>query len=301
MRVLCEVDFLKERVLGCLYGGIVGDSFGNSSESVRRAGPLASVTDDTQLTFATCEGVVRHRAVAAPTIAEVYREWFDGHALSGLGAATLQALRGLSAGGHWALVGRQGEYAAGNGAAMRVGPLGFLLDPRSVEHRHLLSDIVRITHRNEEAYCAALAVVAGIRHALTTPATEFLHAVVDCLPDSVTRDYLDELAHLGSANVPQLAARFGTSGFAPETVVISIGAFLSTTDPALFVSSLEAVVDASDDADTIGHLFGQFFGARFGRRAIPHGLLGRVPQIDIWSVRAHAFGDFIQQQCEAGE
>ena len=74
--------------------------------------------------------------------------------MSGLGSSTLKPLRELQVGGHWALVGRSGEYAAGNGAAMRIAPLAF----KQQVDRQTLKDICSITHKNDEAYTGALAI-----------------------------------------------------------------------------------------------------------------------------------------------
>ena len=52
-----------------------------------------------------------------------------------LGSSTLKALRDLAAGAHWELAGARGEYAAGTGAAMRIAPLAFLLEPGSAADR----------------------------------------------------------------------------------------------------------------------------------------------------------------------
>ncbi|WP_262710159.1 ADP-ribosylglycohydrolase family protein [Hymenobacter jeollabukensis] len=74
--------------------------------------------------------------------------------------SSLQALQGLAASGHWSQAGRGGEYAAGNGGAMRVAPLAFVQPP--VERR-LIEDVCSLTHRHPESYAGALAVVPGIR------------------------------------------------------------------------------------------------------------------------------------------
>src|SRR5665213_3298616 len=87
-----------------------------------------SLTDDTQLTLATCEAIVAHGRVDPECIAAEFAREFRAGMLTGLGASTYQALESLAAGGHWALVGRKGDQAAGNGAAMRIAPLAFCLD-----------------------------------------------------------------------------------------------------------------------------------------------------------------------------
>ena len=99
------------------------------------------------------------------TIADAYVERFRSGPIAGLGASTLKALVELDAGGHWALVGRKGEMAAGNGAAMRIAPLAFCLDPATPDGRQKIRDVSRITHHNDEAYAGALAMVIAVRAA----------------------------------------------------------------------------------------------------------------------------------------
>ena len=87
------------------------------------------VTDDTQLTVATCEAIIDGGNADPETIAARFLHWFRRGQITGIGSSTLKALTELGVGGHWACVGATGEYSAGNGAAMRIAPLAFVLDP----------------------------------------------------------------------------------------------------------------------------------------------------------------------------
>jgi ADP-ribosyl-[dinitrogen reductase] hydrolase len=118
---------------------------------------MPSLTDDTQLTLATCDAIVQNGDVRPERIATEFTRAFRTGTLSGLGVSTYQALQSLAAGGHWALVGRKGDQAAGGGAAMRIAPLAFCLDLKVYRERQLLRDVCRITHHNDEAYVGALA------------------------------------------------------------------------------------------------------------------------------------------------
>jgi ADP-ribosylglycohydrolase len=65
---------LRDRILGCLLGGAIGDAVGGVPER----GDL-SLSDDTQLTLATCEAI--QAAGSSPeAIAAAFTRWF----LSGL-------------------------------------------------------------------------------------------------------------------------------------------------------------------------------------------------------------------------
>ena len=165
----CERESMnaKHRLLGCVVGGAIGDAMGSPYEG--SAAPIIlrpakwRFSDDTQLTLATCEAIAEKAAVSPESIAAKFTQWFQQGRISGAGSSTLKALRDLSAGAHWALSGRSGEHASGNGAAMRAAPLAFFLDSNEPEDRRTLRDICRITHKNDEAFAGALAVVTAIR------------------------------------------------------------------------------------------------------------------------------------------
>ncbi len=150
------------------------------------------VTDDTQLTIATCESIVETCAVSPESIANHFVRWYRERRISGIGSSTLKALIELDAGGHWAMVGATGERSAGNGAAMRIAPIAFFLDPDVDADRQTIREICRITHRNDEAYIGALAVLRSIRYAVDggeLNADVFTY-LIDSLPDSNVRDRL---------------------------------------------------------------------------------------------------------------
>ena len=116
--------------------------------------------------------------------------------MTGVGSATLKALRDLSAGAHWALSGTRGEFASGSGAAMRAASLSFFLDPTINDHRRTIRDVSRITHHSDEAYAGALAVVVALRHCarFAVVPEDLLSSVADELPDTAVRDRLVELS-----------------------------------------------------------------------------------------------------------
>src|SRR5262245_40232283 len=156
-----------DRILGSILGGAIGDCLGGPYEG--RKGPVLfnsqfewKISDDTQLTMATCEAISKNKRVDPQSIAETFADWHRSHRFSGLGASTYKALSELCIGGHWALVGRKGEMAAGNGAASRIAPLAFCLDPKDPKARIVIRDVCRITHHHDEAYAGALAVAIAI-------------------------------------------------------------------------------------------------------------------------------------------
>jgi ADP-ribosyl-[dinitrogen reductase] hydrolase len=263
---------LQDRVVGGIVGGAIGDAVGGVSERGR-----LSLSDDTQLTLATCEALLSAGKVSPEAIAAAFARWFRAGAITGVGSSTLKALRDLSAGAHWALSGARGDRAAGNGAAMRIAPLAFLLDPFETEHRVIIRDVCRITHHNDEAYLGALAVLLALHQETWPPGRSFFHDLTGTLPDSRVRDRLTDFADIPPETpVSDLAQRFGASGYVVETVPLAL--FLARRiTPASFADVLAELVEAGGDTDTICSIAGQVAGAHLGLSRLPPALVALGP------------------------
>ena len=242
---------LTDRICGCLLAGAIGDAMGGPFEG--RPGPLQyhdhspwDISDDTQLTLATCESIIEVGHVSPENIASHFLVWYRQRRITGMGASTLKALRDLDAGAHWALAGAKGEKSAGNGAAMRIAPLAFFLDPNSEQDRQTIRDVARITHHNDEAYLGALAVIAAIR----SPSIDGVFSdIVDLLPDSRVRDRISDLANLSDdISMMEVAARFGTSGYVVESVPLAIYAARSISRYSL-VEIIRTIIEAGGDTE----------------------------------------------------
>jgi ADP-ribosylglycohydrolase len=266
----------------CLLAGALGDAWGGPYEGGTAVGaapfPAAPrISDDTWLTLATCEAIVRVGGVVAPEeIARSFASWFAAGRLAGVGSATLKALRDLSVGAHWALSGASGEFAAGSGAAMRVAPLAFLLDPATDRARRVIRDVARITHRNDEAYAGALAVVAAIRARIRAASRDPLEEAAAITPDSAVRDRLLEIQPLCEpASV--VATRYGNSGHVVDAVPLALYVARAST------SSLDALLAEAaglgGDTDTIAAIAGQVAGAALDPSDLPWSRLRSIAEI----------------------
>jgi ADP-ribosylglycohydrolase len=295
------VQLIQDRVLGCIVGGAVGDAFGSALEGTDNASAAATchetawaLTDDTQLTLATCEAIVSHGHPDPAPIAASFLRWFRSGRLTGLGASTLKALRDLEAGAHWALAGRRGERAAGNGAAMRIAPLAFCTDPHEDESRRSIRDISRITHHSDEAYIGALAVVLAIRAALAgtwSGKGSLIGQLTHHLPDTSVRDRLIAYADLpAGTSVAEAARRYGASGYVVESVPLAIFAAQMIGEFG-FADMLEQVVLAGGDTDTNASLAGQIAGTALGFQRLPADLVARLPQAEMVMEIANEFAD----------
>jgi ADP-ribosyl-[dinitrogen reductase] hydrolase len=268
---------LKDRIIGCILGGAIGDALGRPYEGrkppirIQRQSKLVE-SDDTQMTLATCEAIAESGGVYPEGIAAKLAAWFREGRIKGVGASTLKALRELSIGGHWALVGRKGEMGAGNGAAMRAAPLAFWIEPNHPAGRKLLRDVCRITHHNEEAYVGALAVVTAINRVQEGHWQENISLVgfvAERLPDSAVRDRIRLLAALDPETpIGQIAKQYGASGYVADSVPLAlVGA--DRFRKLGFIGVLEQLISCGGDTDTVASIAGQVMGSLVGRSGLP--------------------------------
>ncbi|HKQ73483.1 MAG TPA: ADP-ribosylglycohydrolase family protein [Blastocatellia bacterium] len=291
---------MRDQILGCILGGAIGDALGGPHEGKRPPIKISDddvwrLSDDTQLTLATCEAILSCGGSVDPAaIADRFARWHRGGRVRGMGASTFKALSELVAGGHWALVGRKGEYAAGNGAAMRAAPLAFCLDPNEQTARQTIRDVSRITHHHEEAYAGALTVVIAVRAAAGGAwdgSNSLLRLVAENLPDTQVRDRLIALAEIG-AEVPllEIARRFGSSGYVVESVPLALcGA--SRIESLDFKTVLIELIACGGDTDTIASIAGQVVGALIGRGRLPEEMIARTPERDLVETVAGEFAE----------
>ena len=258
-------------IRGCLLGGALGDAYGGIAERGRLC-----LSDDTQMTLATCEAIARGGRVDPAVIAETFRAWFAARRFSGLGSSTLKALRDLQVGAHWALAGARGEMAAGNGGAMRIAPLAFVLDGKS--ERQLIRDVVRITHHSDEAYVGALAVVTALQLAWPSSVEELLGATAESLPDSRVRDRIEAVRFSGVAqDIVRVAGRFGSSGYVVETVPLALVAAWQVFERG-FQPVLAELDTAGGDTDTVASIAGQVAGAQLDPGRLPGDMLDALTE-----------------------
>ena len=280
---------------GCLLGLAIGDALGMPFEGMRtstiksmlggKAGEFMPCrdrglragqwTDDTKMALKLAESIARKNGKVDPAdIARAYVEWYDSGDLRGIGRATLEAILNLKSGKQWSESGKRGEFAAGNGSAMRCAPIG-LLDcgrPEKMKEDCRLDAVV--THNNDEAVAGSRAVCFFIARGVTQ--SDLLEAkpelVSECIeyigPCEVSRA-LERARKLLIEGAPAEAAVYalGTSGYVVETVASAVFCFLKT--PESFETTVVEAVMGGGDTDTTAAVAGAISGAWNGLWGIP--------------------------------
>jgi ADP-ribosylglycohydrolase len=280
---------VAERLEGCILGGAIGDAWGSGFENQFELEddtfylvgnpyvkmPCWNITDDTQLTLATIEAIVENQEVNPKYIADSFLKYYKQRKLRGLGASTLKALRELEVGGHWSQVGRRGEYAAGNGAAMRIAPLAFLENITDSN----VKDICSITHHNDEAYVGAKSVMIAIKEILNgnwMGEDNLISKIFPKIPDTRVRDRLIEVQ-----NIKELSdvAAFGKDAYVVNSVPLAIAAANKVNEIGV-EEVFSQLISVGGDADTNCSIAGQIMGTLVGRKGIPVHLIKKLQTLE---------------------
>jgi ADP-ribosylglycohydrolase len=324
---------LKSRFLGCLVGCAVGDALGAPFEGYwehqlpgRTAllrgfaevegYPRGQYTDDTQLTIATVESIVRRRDLVPADIARSIASLWKNHAVVGPGGACTFAANAFLKTRDWTTCGAP-VGQAGNGTAMRTAVLGlyFLGDPERLPAA--VADVSRITHQDPRSVAGGIAIARAAQLLATHDTVDehrfcgsIAHAIrpyegtfadlIEALPSRLREDRetaLQAIAWAGSSK-PEFSRPVITP-FVVPTVLAALWAVLR--HPTSWPGAVSEAIHLGGDVDTLGAIVGALAGARLGASAIPAhlaaGVLGsdRIHLLagqyyEVWSLRNPAPG-----------
>ncbi|WP_205510192.1 ADP-ribosylglycohydrolase family protein [Longitalea arenae] len=287
-----KAAILRERFEACMLGGAIGDAWGSAFENLKipdsttafylskpkETNPLWAFTDDTQLTMATCEALCASADFRPDLLADVFVRYYKEKRLSGLGASTLKAIVELEAGAHWSQVGRTGEFAAGNGAAMRIAPFAFFGNMS----RENIRSACWITHRNDEAYVGALAIFLSLKAIVAgewTGKNNLFELIIPALPDTRVRDRLMEINAIQCKSDIKTIAALGNNGYVVNSVPFAIFAATQAGRIGMY-EMYKSVIGCGGDTDTNASLAGQIAGALLGISHLPKELLLKLSTVD---------------------
>ena len=267
-----------DRRRGALLGTFVGDALGMPFEGQRRPRldePLellparlgrGTYTDDTEMMMVVAEVLAEVGSCEEELLAGRFLSRHDRR--RGYGAGTLRVFtlwrRRVPVAGAAARVFGGGSF--GNGAAMRVAPVGahFADDPERLVAE--ASRSARVTHAHplgiEGAVAQAAAVGAAVR------GQDPLHAALAVARQPELRASLVRVqTGLEESWSPErVAAELGASSAAHESVPAAI---LSAARADSLEAACTFAVRIGGDTDTIGAMAGAVAGARFGASTIP--------------------------------
>jgi len=297
------VDY-PARYRGTLLAGAIGDALGRPVEQwpahdvaarfgrVRdfqkwhgwTKGPIGTITDDTQLTMVVGESLLANGGVAPEDLARRLVNWLPTG--RGKGWATTAAVLRLARGVPWW---EAGEDSAGNGAAMRVAPIGLAYATRPDQMRREAALSAVVTHTGPMGVAGAVAQGLAVSLALHTPAGSidagsFIDAVaagiddvfdpgaVERRPDAPRQpvrlvERLREVPELLRLSQRDAFDRLYNGAFILESLPAAMWCFLNSPEDAEEV--LVSAASAGRDADTVAAMAGALVGAYLGDTVLP--------------------------------
>ncbi|MGW4383388.1 ADP-ribosylglycohydrolase family protein [Kitasatospora sp. NPDC004531] len=247
-------------------------------------------TDDTEMACSVYAMQKARGAVDRYDLAHAFalRHDFD----RGYGATANRLLRLIREGGdHRRLAAElfDGQGSFGNGAAMRVAPLGAAHDYDPASAVRPAADTALATHTHPDAVDGAIAVAVAAAHAVrcrTKPLTpeRFLSEVVELTPFGPVRDGLDQARRLiDRTDARAVAAVLGNGRHtsALDTVPFALWCAARWLDD--YPAAVRAAIGAGGDMDTVAAITGGVVAARTGTAGIPAAWLAAREPLPGWA------------------
>jgi ADP-ribosylglycohydrolase len=289
MGPLDNQDERLARVSCSLEGLSVGDAFGEQffhlPEGVENyvathapPSPPWPYTDDTQMALSIVSVLRQYGAIEQERLAESFAERYDPS--RGYGPSMHGLLRSIRAGNPWKEAASSqfaGQGSFGNGAAMRVPPVGAFFAEAIDDVVEQASRSAQVTHTHPEAIAGSIAIAVAaawawrLRHS-STPVSraEFLDLILPVVPISEVRRKIRWARDLSAAASVEAVVRLlgnGTGLSAQDTVPFVLwcaGEQLNSYEQALWLTA-----SGLGDVDTTCAMVGGIVALSCGVEAIP--------------------------------
>jgi poly(ADP-ribose) glycohydrolase ARH3 len=283
-------DVLRDKFKGAILGCFLGDAFGSGFEGMNpekarfHMDDLSkkfprSYTDDTDMTLALVESIIQSGEVNPEDIAKQFRLSCD--LTRGYAIGTIKAVQALRAGLKWYEVARivfeNGSF--GNGAAMRVSPVGLFYHHDLEGLRRAAVEQAKITHVHPlgqwgavmQACSIGLAVcqnpkrpfkkvqmITDLREILWGGPIEYMKAL----------NKIEEMVGQGKKLQSQEVVKFLGNGVEAHFSVPS-ACYIAIIYSPDFCDAIRAAISLGGDTDTIAGMVGAIVGAHVGEKGLP--------------------------------
>lgn len=285
---------LEEKFRGCLLASALGDAIGEIAffrssraalqEELRTSSQLR-YTDDTAMAIGLAESITRRGSLESGHLGDTFRtnflrEPWRGYAsgpptvfsmVSDLGISYTEAAQRLFGG--------TGSF--GNGAAMRIGPVGaFYYDSPLLYEQVRIASAVTHAHPvgidGAAVLAKAVALAVGQTSSKTLSATKFVAELTKFARTDAIMEKLNQVKTLISMNAdPEQAAMSLGQGIAvQESMPFALYSFLRY--PHSFEECLYCAVLNGGDRDTLGAMACAVSGAYLGESALPKNWLEKL-------------------------
>lgn len=274
MTINQRIQLAKKSLKGVSIGDAFGESFfGESNQMIQaiqeRVVPKTTweFTDDTVMAIAVYEQLEAHQTINQNELAQQFSINHAKDVNRGYGATARRILREIEAGGNWQTIAQsvfEGMGSMGNGAAMRVSPIGAYYFDDLATVKKLATQSAEITHTNIEGITGAIAVAVATAIATQIKFTTkkitpkaFIENVLNELPVSDTKAKINKsLSVPYNYNIETVKTILGNGSkiMAQDTVPFSIWCAAHQLDN--FEAALWKAVSILGDRDTICAIVG---------------------------------------------
>jgi poly(ADP-ribose) glycohydrolase ARH3 len=287
---MIQKELLRDKFRGAILGCFLGDAFGSGFEGMRPDRAVfhlsnlskkltRNYTDDTDMTLALAESMAQCSKVDPEDVAKQFSLSCD--LIRGYAIGTIKAVLALRAGMKWYGVARivfeNGSF--GNGAAMRVSPVGLFYhqDLNSLQEAALKQAIITHTHplgqwgAVMQACLVGLAInqnpkepfkkgqmVTNLKEVLWKGPIEYLRAL----------NKIEEMVAKGEKLEAQEVVRSLGNGVQAQFSVPS-ACYIAITYSPDFCDAIRAAISLGGDTDTIAGMVGAVVGTHVGEKGLP--------------------------------
>lgn len=262
--------------MGTVYNGImglvVGDALGVPFEFRQRGTykatdmvgfgthqqPPGTWSDDSSLTLATLESIVRRGGVDPADIMQNFFFWLDDGMFTpygkvfDIGGATKQAIYRYANGEEPAKCGAKSRLDNGNGALMRILPLAF------VDHTAKdVEQVGQLTHAHEISQTACRLYVHLAHLLLNGMPLKNAICVLAYLPPVAHMKEFGRISYIGELRRKEIRS----TGYVVDTLEAALWCFVNSST---YEDCVLTAVNLGDDTDTIAAIAGSLAGIYYG-------------------------------------
>ncbi|MBP2330993.1 ADP-ribosylglycohydrolase [Kibdelosporangium banguiense] len=275
-------------------GDALGAQFfmvGRSLPDLRAGNPPAGPwewTDDTEMACNLITELRDHGAVDQDRLAATFADRCEPY--RGYGAGAFFILHKVRDGIPWQVAAGavfNGQGSCGNGAAMRIAPLGayFADDMAKVVEQATLS--AEVTHQHPEGIVGAVAVAkaAAVASRRNRPsARDFLDEVLDGLAKGYTSKGIRRALTLLGRSVAEAAYELGNGSRVTAQDTVPFTLWVAATYLDDYPSAITSCIEAGGDIDTTGAIAGGIVAAHTGIDGVPKQWLAAREPLPDWAL-----------------
>ena len=255
--------------------------------------PAGCWSDDTSLTLATMEGIIRNNGVinrrTYHNIADNFVDYYFKNAFTptdvmfDIGNTTRNAIikyfkyhiDPIKAGGN-------AEYNKGNGALMRILPIAYYAEQNKTtlqDDLAIVADIASITHAHPSCILGSYLYVEYARMLIAGFSKEESYKYIQNIDTKGFPTYVvDEYKRILQGNIKYTPReKISSDGVTRDTLEAALWSFMNNTD---YSSTVLTAINLGEDTDTVAAVAGGLAGIHYGKENIPQEWLKYVKRLD---------------------